>query len=72
MSCLCPLTSAGALILIDIIAKAIVTDLITCILMLHSANVPLPADTMHLAYIATILTYAFCMFTHYDIRTLGR
>jgi len=72
MSCLCPLTSTGALILIDIIAKAIVPGLITCILVFCSASVPLPTDMMRCAYITTILAYAFHIFMYYDIRTLGR
>jgi hypothetical protein len=72
MSCLCLLTSTGALILIDIIAKAIVADLITCILVLSSTSVPLPTDATCHAYIVTILAYAFRMFMHYNIRTLGR
>jgi hypothetical protein len=72
MSCLCLLTSTGVLSLIDIIAKAWVADLITCILVLRNASVPLPTDTMCCAYITAILAYTFHMFTHYDNSTLSR
>jgi hypothetical protein len=55
-----------------LLLKAIGAGLITCILVLRSASSPLPADTTHRAYIATSFTYAFCIFAHYDIRTISR